>query len=88
MLASIVKIPELAIDEGEAKTLAAAVARVSKHYDTKVSAKTIDHLALAQVAVMIYGPRMLMLRTAKKKAPEPPPNPQPSFMMPELNLEN
>lgn len=79
MLASLIKVPAFQIDETEAKTLAQAIGRVSRHYDTKISAKTLDHLALAQVAAMIYAPRILALSFRRKPVEAPAQPPAPMF---------
>lgn len=71
-LAAITKSPEWEIDEGEAKSLAAASARCARHYPIldKVGDKAIDHLNLISVLGGVYGTRIFAysLRKSSNRA--------------------
>jgi hypothetical protein len=58
--------PVLALSKDEAQALAKAIANVQRHYESKVSAKTLDWIALMQCAGMIYGSRMITLGALRK----------------------
>lgn len=68
--------PELALDEPEAKQLAGAITEVSRHYAINVDEKTMAWGQLFIAIGMIYGTRLIAVRTrkkteAKKRASEP-----------------
>lgn len=85
MLAGITRADEFAIEEPEAIELAKALDLVNSFYRVAVAEKTLAWLNLAQVAGMIYGPRLLALgirrgsereaRRNNKAAPVPKPSP-------------
>lgn len=75
----LTRIPELAIEESEARSMAEAVTRVSRHYPAldNISEKAIDHANLAVVLCGIYGTRIAaysMRRTTEKAKPVQPTN--------------
>lgn len=71
-LAAVLKAPEFVLDESEAKSLATAFARVSRHYPVlqKIGDKSIDHANLVTAAAGIYGTRIFAwnIRRAGEKA--------------------
>src|SRR4029077_18805622 len=69
MLAALVKIPELKIDESEAKIMADAVARVNKEFGVQImSPKTAALVNLGMATVTVYGPRVVaVVNNAKMK---------------------
>ena len=71
--ASLLKTPELAIDEGEAKMLASAVSEVSKHYEvlSKVSGEAVAWTHLISVCAIVYGPRIFAVRNRRPQREEP-----------------
>jgi hypothetical protein len=91
VLAAIADTSEIAIDEKEAKELAAAIAGVTNEYIIVMSPKTAAWMELGRVCGVIYGPRAVNLwleARAKQKAPIPlrprpqadtPPEPQRGF---------
>ena len=62
MCASFLQVPELAIDENEAKLLADAVANVAKHYDFLPDLRTQAWFNLFMIAGPIYGMRIWAIR--------------------------
>lgn len=71
MGATFLNIPELAIEETEAKMLVDATAKVASHYTSDIlSEKTVDILNLVMVAGAVYGPRAIVLWN-KAKAEKP-----------------
>ena len=75
MLAAMLHIPELAIREDEAKTLAEAASAVSKYYDIGMSEKAMAWGNLGMCAALVYGPRLFAMASAKK---DHPPRPAPA----------
>ena len=70
ILASIVKTPEIALEQVEARQMAEAIANVSRHYDIAATQKTLDWANLIMAAGMIYGTRLYAIR-AKRVANKP-----------------
>lgn len=68
MAAIAFQSPELAINDTEAKALAAAVAGVAEHYPVAVDPKAMAWINLVMAAGYIYGPRFISARTRIKKA--------------------
>lgn len=64
--ANLTKVPELALADEEARSIAKAVARVSEHYDIAASEKTLAWVNLAMIAGSVYGPRILAYELRKK----------------------
>ena len=70
MAASFLKVPELALDDDEAKTLADAVNRVTEQYDIPLmDEKTRAWVNLAMVGTTVYGPRLVAFKMNRKKKP-------------------
>jgi hypothetical protein len=88
MCASFLAVPELALDENEAKLLADAVANVAKYYHLIGDPITQAWFNLAMIAGPIYGMRFWAIRNKaqQRKAPSAParsaPIMQPSLVMP------
>lgn len=79
MGAAIVKRPELALDEAEAKSLADAIRGVSEHYDLVVDPKTAAWGNLGLAVAAVYGPRLFAMAATRRAAkPAPAPAPQPA----------
>lgn len=62
MLAIVARSPELILDEKEAAEVAKASAMVSRHYDVKMAAKTVDWCNFGVVIATVYGTRILAIR--------------------------
>ncbi len=58
----LVKIPEVAIDDDEAKMLAESLANLMKEFDITVSGKTAAIMGMLGTSLMIYGPRFMYLK--------------------------
>lgn len=93
--ASLVKIPELRLDKGEANELSAASMNVMRHYGTAIlSEKTQDWLKFGMVAAAVYGPKWARagerVRAAKAsraaKGPPPGMNAAGGFERPGANI--
>lgn len=95
MLAIALQSPLWALEEAEAKQVADSYAAMARHYDTVVSAKTIDTIRFAGVVGMVYGTRLVAAsrqRKSGKPLPTKPakPNghgvsePDPATMFPEF----
>lgn len=65
MLAAITKIREFELDESEARSIATAIARVTRHYPIldKISDSTVDHANLFSVLAGTYGTRIFAYKT-------------------------
>lgn len=70
LLAAIAKSPELAIDEIEAKNLAAGVSNVARHYNMGTTQKTLDWFNLFQALALVYGTRIFAMRDKFKRKPK------------------
>lgn len=75
VLAAVVDTAEIAIDEKEAKDLAAAIAGVTNEYLIVMSPKTAAWVELGRVCGIIYGPRAVnvWLEAKHRKHNQPPP---------------
>ena len=70
------RVPEMALEEAEAKLVAEAIGRVSRHYpqvSALLSGKIADHIALFTAVSAVYGTRLVAInaRMNKEKAPAP-----------------
>lgn len=74
MAASALSIPELQLDKDESQALASAMADVSSHYDTAISAEMMAWINLAAVGASVYGPRAFVIiqRKREEKRPKTP----------------
>ncbi len=67
-LAALTRSPELAIDPVQAKHLADAAAKVAAFYPgVGLDPKTAAWFNLAQVALVIYGPKVFNIRARKRE---------------------
>jgi hypothetical protein len=71
-----IKVPEMAMEESEAKLLAERIKAVEKYYpaiSSIMSGKIADHVALAAVMGEVYGTRLvaIKLRMDKERATQP-----------------
>lgn len=75
ILAAVVDTAEIAIDEKEAKELAAAIAGVTNEYIIVMSPKTAAWMELGRVCGIIYGPRAVnvWLEVRNRQHNQPPP---------------
>lgn len=76
ILATIVKTPEIALDQIEARQMAEAIGNVSRHYDIAATQKTLDWANLIMAAGMIYGTRLYAIRA--KRVANKPASPKPN----------
>jgi hypothetical protein len=71
MGASLLKVPELELSQGEAEKLGKAIARVQSLYDMPILSETqLAWINLGTVGVAVYGPRFIAhgINAKKKKA--------------------
>lgn len=69
MLAVSLRIPEMALSQGEAEQLAAGLGRVARHYPVLVATQqTMDWIAFIGVVGAVYGPRAVAYGARTKKA--------------------
>lgn len=66
-VATATKTPEMALEEEEAKTLAAATATVLQEFDIRPDPKVEAIVGLITAAGMIYGPRAYLISERKKE---------------------
>lgn len=66
MLAGITRTPELALDQGEAKTIAEATSKVAELYDVTADPKTIAWSNLIMTLGMVYGTRIVAINMRRK----------------------
>lgn len=66
MGAMFFQVPELMLEEADAKKLADALAAVSEQYRIELDPKTAAWIDFARVTGMIYGPRTFNLYARKK----------------------
>lgn len=72
MLATYLQVPELLLDEKEAKQLSDATARVLSHYPVNIAPQSLDVAQLVMAIGMIYGSRVMAYRVRKSRtAPKP-----------------
>lgn len=76
MAAAAIKVPELMLEESEAKKIAEAGAKVASHYNVIASPKTVDWVNFCMVLGMVYGTRLVAVRArlhteAAAKKPQP-----------------
>jgi|HubBroStandDraft_5_1064220.scaffolds.fasta_scaffold31237_3 hypothetical protein len=72
MGAKILEIPELELDDEEAKRLSDSLKKVAEFYPVGISPKRMAIAELCMAAGSIYGPRVVtLMKTAKKKTPPP-----------------
>jgi hypothetical protein len=81
MLASLTKIESIALDDGEAESLATAVKGVLDLYDVpEIAPAAIAWINLAQTCGVIYGTRIIAARRSRpprqqqQRPATPPPN--------------
>jgi hypothetical protein len=76
-LSAATKVPELALDESEARQLAEAAAEVQSHYEASfIDPKTMAWIQLGMVAASVYGPRAVVVMMRKKQEKEAKHHPQ------------
>lgn len=76
VLAGITKVPELELDEREAKDIANAIAGVSEQYMLTIDPKKAAWIDLARVVGVVYGPRGVSYYMRKKAEAAARPQPQ------------
>lgn len=67
MGAAALKTPELALTEGEAQSMASAVANVARHYPTQIDPRVLDWSNLIMCLGMAYGPRLYNIRERQEQ---------------------
>lgn len=87
MGAAFFAIPEIAIDETEARALADATAEVAKHYDFLPDPKTQAWLNLAIIAGGIYGMRFWVIWNKPVQPAQPAPSIVPGTAAPTDNIQ-
>jgi hypothetical protein len=70
MLASVVQIPEIALDEKEATQLADGINKVAAHYDMSATQKQVDWANLIMLCGAIYGTRFFAYRMRRSTEPK------------------
>lgn len=65
--ASITKLPDLALDQGEAQILAEAITTLMEEYDIALSGKSAALLGMAGAVAIVYGPRIMLIAEQAKK---------------------
>jgi hypothetical protein len=65
MAAKILKVPELVIQEPEAKSLARALKQIAAQYQVNVSPRAMAFYQLLTAASLVYGPRLFMVAGRK-----------------------
>lgn len=65
MLAGIVRVEELQLSMPESEQLAVAMTTVSQFYNVEVAEKTMAWINLAMVGGMIYGTRLVAIRSRR-----------------------
>jgi len=66
-IATATKLPELALDSDDEKTLASAVLNVADQFDIRPDPKVEAILGLIVAAGVVYGPKVVMIRERKKE---------------------
>lgn len=89
--AGLLKTPELAIDENEAKTFAKALVDLEAAFPTQIDPRMLAVVNFAGVAAMIYGPRIFAIRMradierkARRASALPEPTAETGFTMPDF----
>lgn len=76
-----IKVPEMALDQAEAKQLQERLEAVARWYPISATQKAIDHAALIGAVGWIYAPRVFAInrrmRQERANSPRPQPQPQP-----------
>ncbi len=80
VLAALTNVPELNLDESEAKKLAKSIEGVTDQYKLTLDPKVAAYIDLASTVSMIYGPRAFSYYLRKKtegaQKPQPPVQPR------------
>lgn len=76
-LASVAKVPELRLEQEEAKTLAEASSNVLRHYDIGATQKAFDWAHLAIAIGTVYGSRIIAIQFRRKAEKEEAETPRP-----------
>lgn len=75
-LARIADCPELAMSEGDARTLMASAQNVLRHYSIQATQRAVDWITFGSVAMFMYVPRAVALVQRRQQGNAPPPRPQ------------
>ena len=70
MLAQMSGLPDLAIDEGEATTIASALSNLTEYYKVKIDGKQGAILGLIYALAVVYGPRIYTITRAIREERE------------------
>ena len=73
MLSVWTGLPELCLEDAEAKRLETAIKKVSRHYPVNISQKHVDLSYLIYTIGTIYGTRAVAIYAAKRKSGSTPP---------------
>jgi hypothetical protein len=65
MASSFLKVPELTLEESEAKQIAQATAKVAEQYELVADPKTIAWAQLVTTVATVYGTRIFAFRMRK-----------------------
>ena len=71
-MARLADCPELAMSEGDAKTLMVAAQNVMRHYSITATQKAVDWMTFVSVASFMYAPRAVALRRRVQRRPGSP----------------
>lgn len=66
--AQITKIPDIAIDSGEADILSGAITNLMIEYDIALSGKTAAMMGMLGAVAIVYGPRVVLITDKIKRA--------------------
>jgi hypothetical protein len=72
-LARIADCPELAMSEGDARTLMASAQNVLRHYSIQATQRAVDWITFGSVAMFMYVPRAVALVQRRQRSNAPPP---------------
>jgi len=71
-LARIADCPELAMSEGDARTLMASAQNVLRHYSIQATQRAVDWITFGSVAMFMYVPRAVALVQRRQRSNAPP----------------
>jgi hypothetical protein len=73
MLATFLNVPELQLDEAEAKSLEDALKLMLPHANMALTPRQFDMLVAGEILLEVYGTRALAIYVNRQAAKKPPP---------------